>query len=138
GVPEEKYEIHGRVELWYNPPRGWIILKDGIVVEMSLLPRSLGEVVNQYGEPDQVMISIFKDEHHGGASTWLLFSQHHLAVGVSGEFYSFSPDLRVGGYKVAPDYFDEFVKAWGLDGNSTPGETKLPIAWPGFAVTPTP
>lgn len=56
---------------------------------------------------------------------------------MSGVWYAFTSDMHIGGYHIAPEYYDEFVHERGLDGSFSRGEIKV-IAWPGLSTTLTP
>lgn len=136
GTPDQSEPINGLEQWWYVPPRGWVILREGVAVEKTFLPQSLGAIVDQYGDPEKVIQHVLKDRR-GISTTWLLYRRYNLAVGIADKVESFTPDMRVGGMRTAPGYFDEFMREEGLDGSSTIAEIKT-FAWPGFVATPVP
>jgi hypothetical protein len=136
GAPDDSELINGYEKWWYDHPGGWMILREGIAIKKTFLPQTLGTIINQYGEPESVIQHVLKGRHTASI-TWLLYRRYNLAVGIADQVESFTPDMRVGGMRTAPGYFDEFMREEGLDGSSTIAEIKT-FAWPGFVATPVP
>ena len=133
GEPTTQSLVEGEENLWYDPPGGWIIIKnDRVVARTAFVGNeiSLEQIIERYGVPERV-VQIIRNGHYGRSSTWLMYPHENLALELPGELDHFDPHLRPHGIETSSAYFAKFVQDQGLNG--TPLYEVRTIAWPGLS-----
>jgi len=135
GTPTQRIDNAGEINLWYDPPAGWVTIRNDKVIAKTAFGGetvSLEQIILQYGAPERV-VQIVRSGHYGRSSTWLVYTQANLALELPGELTRFEPSLQPHGTETSPTYFQEFTRQQGLDG--TPLYEVKTVAWPGLSNT---
>lgn len=129
GLPSQEVIWQGQTQ-WYYQSLTDVIFENDLVIERGDLRGYLGEIVGQYGIPEQVIWRVPKRNYHYAVPrTYLLYPNKGLMFIAEGEIIiTFAEDSLFGlPIVVEPEAFDELITSENIYSER---DWAIPIDWP--------